>query len=227
MAVVQYIEVLPQVIARVNLGAANTYSTTLSDDRYSLGEIEEVILLTDLEVRREIARSPRNGHWAAMLTASSDLTHRAAVPEHEGVLGEVEIKVNEDDTTYIPPKDNPVTPTDIEMYRENPDNCFGTSAHDAASSPIAGCFTMRSQRGFLTGYRWRVYYIPPFTIDRATPACQSPEDCTATVVRGSVAKLKKEGMQNPELFDKHYAEFQNDLADIHEGREVQSLAEAA
>lgn len=226
MAVASFNEIAFQVIARINAGTANTYPTNITDidavtadDRFSSGELKEMILLTDLDVRKIYARSgPRNGHWQAMCTVSGDLLHRAAIPEHEGVLGEIEIKVNEDDTIYIPPKDDVVTPTDIEMYRANPDNAFGTAAHDAAGSPIAGYLAIRGDIVSITGYRWRVQYIPPFTIDRATPACQSPVEATPMIVKGVIERMVKEGYVTADVFQMFGKLYSDDAARVEAGR---------
>lgn len=179
----------PQVIHLMNANTSGVYDTSITDDRFTSGLVDESLFENDETVYLTCAESV--GHWSRpdMLTLSSDLSNGDAIPSHIGDLGKVVIKRSGGESIYYPA--TPVrSAEDITRYRENSDDSYGETAHDASGSALAGLYHI-TEEGliYFTGYRakvWRIAYT-------RTGALQSPAIYTAAVVCGAVASLLKEG----------------------------------
>lgn len=197
MAAASFSDVLSFVISVANATQESSpgtfvYSTSISDDRYTLGEIKESIFEADVDVRRAAYLTP--DHWMRTnnLTNSSDLTtYPSPVPAHIGELGPAEIKVASVDTSYIPAE--PAPRQFIQELRSNSSSVFGSAAHNTTNSPLGGFYEVMDGLVWFTGYSIR-FRIATLTIDRAGPSLGSDEAYTGAIVAGALARLfSKEG----------------------------------
>ncbi len=163
------------VIHLMNANTSGTYNTSITDDRFTAGLIDEAIFSADEQVVLAILETV--GHFARpdYLAASSSLTHGAEIPAHVGSLGQVLID-------GVPGVEAPAEA--IVRYRENDSASYGTG------SGLTGMFHISEEDViYFTGTAATVR-IASYT---RSAALQSPGIYTGAVVCGAVAMLLKEG----------------------------------
>lgn len=117
------------------LNASSAYSSSSDDDKFTDGEIAEMIFQGD--ERCYVAIAETKGHYARpdIMTWSSDVTtYLDEVPAHLGELGDVQIKYVSTDSVYQLAK--PMMRQEIEIYRRDTDSIL--NATHAATGTLVG-----------------------------------------------------------------------------------------
>lgn len=207
MGVVNILVVQKEIAAVLEAGPDDdTYDVASTDQgAYTPLEIIDRILEADVDVRGWIADSLKNGHRNAMLTNSTDIANGGPVPEHSGKLGTIYIKFA--DGSYHIGEEAPSL------------SALHQWQNDTTIFPVAdieGRYVIDQEEVIeFAGSAARVRYIPPLTIDRATPACQAPEDYTGAVTRRTLANLPR--TFNASLIQEARVASQNDEMMIRNG----------
>lgn len=179
------------------LNASSAYAATSDDDKFSDGEIAELIFQGDERVYVAIAET--KGHYARpdIMTWSSDVTtYLDEVPAHLGELGDVQIKYVSSDLVYQLAK--PMNRQEIEIYRRDTDS-YLNATHAATGTLTAGYYDPEALKDGVcafTGYALQVRRVASYL---RTAALQSPSEYAALILAhfGSVA-FTKDGL-DPEL----------------------------
>jgi hypothetical protein len=177
------------VLALLNAGPDDfSFSVNVGDEEFgTIGapsdQVKEAILASDEEVYLAIAET--EGHWArpSLMDWSALLDHLDEIPDHIGSTGDVQI-LPWVGGTYVGGKQASVQ--EIELWRRNDNNAFGSLAHNGSGNSLGGRCTIRDGVIHLTGYRAAVKIIPPFA--RSSSACQSPNIYQTAVWVGALAK---------------------------------------
>lgn len=225
LAVVDFTQAQKQVIALLNAGPDDlSYSVNVGDDRFGVegaasDQIKEAILESDEEI---ILAGLETDGWFAradFMDWSGLLDHLDELPTRYGSLGAVKIQPWVGGT-YIGGK--PATVEEIELWRRNTNNAFGSLAHNGSNNSLAGYFAVRDSIVHFTGYRLNVQIA---TYTRNASACQSPAIYQGMVVAGALAKcFAKDGgsLAKAEFYQR---QFLQSLVWIREARTIAPLLE--
>lgn len=204
ITVVDLTEARKRVALILNAGPDDgTYATVSSEQmKYADGEVTDAILETDLEVVRAIVSTLGHGYRGYYLASSADLNYGDSIIAHPGKVGHVDIKVGSDYLAGI------LAPS-LEAIQK--------WASDTTLHPVATCrgryYITEDFKVFFIGDKARVQFITDVV---KTAACQSPIIYTATVIRGAVGLLGKDGVDMG-MIQNYYAQFQRDLEIIGQG----------
>lgn len=169
---------------------------------YDPAEIIAAAKEIDLEVRRVIVSSLANGYRTQYIANSADLNYGDVIPFHPGKIGQPEVKIGAD---YVP---GILAPSLEAIARWKA---------DAALFPVATCagryYITEEHKVYFIGDKLRVQ-LPTDLVIGAT--LQAPQVYTATVVRGTVSALPKDGVDS-NLGVSMYAQYQRDLEMINQG----------
>jgi hypothetical protein len=194
MAVVDFTQCQKICLALLNAGPDDfSFSVNVGDERFGgLGaasdQVKEAIQAWDEQVVLAILET--EGHWARpdYVDWSALLDHLAEIPTHVGATGDVQI-LPAVGATYVAGKEASVQ--EIELWRLNTNNAFGSLAHNALGNSLGGRFTIRDNVIHLTGYRAAVK-IGTYT---RTSVCQAPAIYQLVVWAGALTMLfPKEGL---------------------------------
>jgi hypothetical protein len=184
MGVVNIVQAQKAIAAVLEVGPEDgTFAAASADQNLiTADEIIEAILVIDMEVREWIADSPQNGHRGTYLVNSADIVASGSqVPPHAGKLGTIKIKLQSG--AYVIGEEAPSISA-FRLWQQNP-----------TIWPVAdvqGRYIIVDEDIIeFIGTAAQVKYVPPMTIDRATPACQAPEEYTGVVIRGALARLQR------------------------------------
>lgn len=177
----------------------------LDDRAREITLIRDAILACDARKRKDICEDERNSHRPGYLEFSDELEHGAELPDRYGPVGAVVIKPY-DGGEYGPGIDllalghSPAQAREmIRQWRANAGGVFGALAHNAAGSPLAGCYVITGSRVEFTGHRLKAEVANAYAVDRdAAPSCVSPSACENDIVADSVAWLMKQGEDTSE-----------------------------
>jgi hypothetical protein len=180
MAVVDFTQCQKICLALLNAGPDDySFSVNVGDERFgTLGaasdQVKEAILAADEQVVLAILET--EGHWARpdYVDWSGQLDYLDEIPTHVGKTGQVEILVS-NGGAYVPGV--PATIEEIRMWRGADSSSFGSKAHNASGSAVAGYFAIRDNVVQFTGYRLAVK-LGTYT---RTSVCQAPAIYQLTV----------------------------------------------
>lgn len=180
-----------------------SYAVATTDQmHYAPQEITDAILETDMEVLREILSTLSNPYRVNYLANSADLNYGDTIPFHTGKIGHVDVKIG---ANYVPG----ILAPSLEA--------ISRWAADTVLFPTVDCagryYITEEHKVFFIGDKIRVQVPSDIVV---TGACQSPQNYTATVVRGSVSLLVKDGTDE-NLLQNMYAQYQRDLEMIRQG----------
>lgn len=204
ITVVSITECEKRVAMILNAGPDDgTYAVASTDQqKYAPGEITDAILEADLEVVRTIVSTLGNGYRGNYLAASADLNYGDPIVAHPGKVGHVDIKIG---AAYVAG----ILAPSLEAIQK--------WALDTTLYPTASCagryYITEDFKVFFIGDKARVQFITDIV---KTAACQAPIIYTATVIRGAVSLLGKDGVDMGMIRD-YYAQFQRDLEIIGQG----------
>lgn len=192
------------------LNASSAYASVSDDDKFTDGEIAELLFQAD--ERCYVAIAETKGHYARpdIMTWSADVTiYLDEVPPHLGELGDVQIKYVSTDSVYQLGK--PMARQEIEIYRRDTD-VYLNATHAATGTLAAGYFDPEALKDGVcafTGYALQVRRVASYL---RTSALQSPSEYAALILDhfASVA-FSKDGL-DPEL-----AKYYSGLASDREG----------
>jgi hypothetical protein len=208
MGVVNILQVQKVIAGIFEIGPDdNTFGVASADQGLIPPEaVIEHILVTDMEVREWIADSPKNGHRGTYLINSADIVASgSSVPPHAGKLGTIKIKLQSG--AYVIGEEAP----SISAFRQWQQNPTIWPVAD-----VQGRYVIVDEDIIeFIGTAAQVKYVPLLTIDRATPACQAPEEYTGVVTRGTVASLQR--AYNLALVSKAAGEYAEDEVAIKGG----------
>jgi hypothetical protein len=180
---------LTKVTARVLwiIGAQSaSFNDVVSDDRFVQEEVKRAVVEAEEEVARiicEISHPQR----VTFLTSSS-VAHSSVIPQHIGPIERVVITRWTGDSGV----DGEKTSRDnILRWRQNLNNIFGTLAHNATNSPLAGYYNITDDVLYFTGQSAVVHYCnytPNFT------SLQIDASFEHMLVPGAVVRLNKIGV---------------------------------
>lgn len=193
------------------LNASSSYSASSDDDKFTDGEIAEMLFQGD--ERCYVAITETKGHYARpdIMTWSADVTtYLDEVPAHLGELGDVQIKYVSTDSVYQLAK--PMSRQEIEIYRRDTDS-YLNATHAATGTLTAGYYDPDALRDGIcafTGYAIQVRRVASYV---RTAALQSPSEYASFILAhfASVA-FTKDGL-DPEL-----AKYYSGEADKREAR---------
>lgn len=197
MAAASLSEIQKSVTAAINAGTAGLWSSSLSDDRRSGGEIQHAIVSADADVCMAILDTPGHPLRVGYMTTVT-LTHGATIPASVGEYGPVEIQITPAGAYFAA---EPATRTEIELWRENQSGIFGQFAHTLESSVTGAYYCIQPPLFYMTGTQARMW-VGQFVPNYAAPVCQAPDVYTPAIVSLSIARLLKEGDQT-EVFALH------------------------
>lgn len=204
MTVVSITECEKRVAACLTAGPDDgTYASASTDQtKVTAGEITDAILESDLEVCRTIVETPGNGYRAQYLANSADLNYGDSVGAHPGKIGHVDIKVGSDYLAGI------LAPSLEAIAKWKADTTLFPTA-----SARGRYYITEDHKVFFIGDKARVQVITDIV---KTAACQAPIIYTASVIRGAVSLLGKDGVDMG-MIQNYYAQFQRDLEMIKAG----------
>lgn len=162
------------------LNASSAYAATSDDDKFTDGEIAELLFEGDERVYVAIAETV--GHWARpdIMTWSSDVTtYLDEVPAHLGELGDVQIKYVSGDSVYQLAL--PMSRKEIEIYRRDTDS-YLNATHAASGTLVAGYYDPEALKDGVcafTGYALQVRRVVSYL---RTAALQSPSEYTSLIL---------------------------------------------
>jgi hypothetical protein len=146
-----------RVLAALNALDLSTYmasTPTINDRRRVAGIARDSIVAADVFVQKLCCARKDNPNRARFVDYSSALSDDDEIPDHYGALGAVVIqKVT---AGAFESAQEAETVEQINQWRENVGNVYGSIAHDAANSPLAGWFKIVGTRIRFTGYRAKV-----------------------------------------------------------------------
>lgn len=182
-------------LALLNAGPDDfSFSVNVGDERFgTIGgasdQVKEALHAADEQVYLAIAET--DGHWARpdLMDWSALINHLEEIPSRIGAIGDVQI-LPWVGGTYVAGK--PASTREIEMWRANDGNAFGSLAHNASGNLLGGRYAIQDSVMHLTGYRAAVKIIGPYTVSASV--LQSPAIYQAVVWVGALALLfPKEG----------------------------------
>lgn len=171
-----------------NAGGA-PFNNTVDDERFNIEEIKRACIETEAEVFRTLAESYHPAR-VNFLDWAPDLAHGDTIPMHFGTVEAIQIKPYTG-AEYQKGKEVP-SASEINDWRANLDNVFGSYGHTEAGSALAGYYYLENSTIYFTGLSARAKistYIPNFS----TLALQLSDDFAGITVCGAVAKIKKDG----------------------------------
>jgi hypothetical protein len=184
MGVVNIVQAQKAIAAVLEVGPEDgTFAVASADQNLiTADEILEAVLDADMEVREWIADSPQNGHRDTYLVSSADIVASGSkIPAHAGKLGTIRIKLQSG--AYVIGEEAP----SISAFRQWKANPTIWQPAD-----MEGRYIISDEHILeFFGLAAQVQYVPPMTIDRATPACQAPEEYTGVVKRGALSRLQR------------------------------------
>jgi hypothetical protein len=168
---------------------------TINDRRRVEGMIRDAINAKDAAVRAAICMSENSPHRVRYMDWSADLDHGDELPDHYGPVGAVRIKLYPAASGYEAGVEADSV-EQINLWRENLGNMFGTLAHNAAGSTTGGHFLIvDNSRIYLTGHKAQVE-IASFDVSAENvdpPVLGSPDAFEDVIYAGSVGDLPMEG----------------------------------
>lgn len=193
-----------------------SYSESTSDtDLFADWEIQRARLLADSELYDDIAAQPSSDFWGQLAENSPELGWGASLGtagtfKYQGALGLVEVKFG--DGSWRPAHEHAEL---AQLTRWK----FG-SHYSGLGEDIYGrhCITPDRKIYFL-GVAARLRYVPEYEFDDATFLHKCPERTTAAQIRGTIAKLYKDGV-DAQMIEYHQKLYQADRDAIRAGRAV-------
>lgn len=191
-----------------------SYSESTSDtDLFADWEIQKARLETDSELYADAASNPSSDFWGQLATVSGELAWGAilgvtATFKYQGALGLVEVKMSDD--TWRPAHEH-ATLEQLTRWKYGP-------LYTSLGADIYGrhCITPDRKLYFL-GAAARVRYVPEYEYDDVGYIHRCPERTTPAQIRGTIAKLFKDGV-DPSMIEFHQKQYEQDRADIRAGR---------
>lgn len=197
-----------RVALALNALQASTYANatpTLNDRRRPVEAIiRDAIVQKDAAVGAAICMSEKSGHRPRYLAYSSELNYGSdgppTIPDHYGPIGQVIIRKATIDGTYIAGVEAESI-EQINQWRENFENIFGSTSHQTTNSVIAGFFKEAGKRLNFTGYGAKVEIATFAMSDEATnpPVLVSPDAFEDVVYAGAVGDCAMEGDTSEEI----------------------------
>jgi hypothetical protein len=218
LAVVDFTTCQKMVLALGNWGPDDlSWSVNVGDETVGVigaasDQVKEAILQKDEEI---ILAGLETDGWFArtdFMDWSALLDHLDELPSHYGSPGAVKIQPWVGGT-YI--SATPATPEEIKLWRANANNAFGSLAHNATNSQIAGFFAIRDKIIHLTGYRASVMLA---AFARNSGACQAPAIYQGMVVAGALALVLAKSFPGKAGF--YHQQFLQCLTWIREGKTI-------
>ncbi|SRR6266567_8629004 len=190
MNVTDFVTCQKIILALLDAGPDDfSFSVNVGDEQYgAIGaasdQVKEAIFGADEQVYLAIAETL--GHWARpdLMDWSALLDHLVELPMHIGATGDVQI-LPWVASSYVAGK--PATVEEIEQWRSNDNNAFGSLAHNASGNSLGGYYCIRDDVFHLTGYRGAIQIVSPYT--RSASLCQSPSLYQNAVWAGAAATM--------------------------------------
>jgi hypothetical protein len=191
-----------------------SYSESTSDtDLFADWEIQRARILTDSELYDDIAAQPSSDFWAQLATDSPELAWGAKLGDagtfkYQGALGLVEVKFS--DGSWRPAHEHAEL-AQLTRWKFGP-------LYTGLGEDIYGrhCITP-DRRIYFLGVAARLRYVPEYEFDEATFLHRCPERTTAAQIRGTIAKLYKDGV-DASMIEYHQKQYAADRDAIKAGR---------
>jgi len=196
-----------------NLEDGSYSESTADTDLFADWEIKRARLLTDSELYDDIAAQPSSDFWAQLATDSPELgwgakLGTAATFKYQGALGLVEVKMG--DGSWRPLHEYTDLP---QLVRWKYGEHYASLGEDVYGR---GCVTP-DRRIYFLGAAARLRYVPEYEFDEATFLHKCPERTTAAQIRGTIAKLYKDGVDS-QMIEFHQKQYQADRDAVKAGR---------
>lgn len=184
-----YETVLTRITDVVNIQTPGTWSSTVAStnlDRNAQA-ITEAVREAAMMIARAILANPTHVHRNLFVSGTpTSLTHGSELPDMAGESDLIEIQPYSGASWFT---GVPKTPQQIDSFRDNPSNLYGTT-HTTQGSPLAGYYAIDNGRVKFTGYAARIY-VP--AIDRTTVTGLIPDEYEPTWVKLGAGLCLKEG----------------------------------
>ena len=189
MAASSIAKIVPRILWILG-GQDGTFSTTVSDDRFVLEEIQRAVVETEAHLVRVLCESHHPAR-VQFLGWTTDLANGVVLPVHIGQVEAVQIKPYSGASSYQ--IGEATSRENIRDWRENCNKVFDSKNHDVNGSSLTGYFNLTDEILTFTGNVAQAS-ICTYAPDYATPSLVIDNSFDGALVAGAIPRLFKVGV---------------------------------